>query len=192
MKQSFQPAPNGQSPSTPPLSADASQELQTQAAAGGPEAQNNLGILYASGESFPLDFQAAAVCYRKAADQGYALAQTNLARMFALGQGQPADEGEARRWFRRAANQGDAGAQFELGIKLHRLSLDAADGAAFEAKVEAFMWLQLAADQGFFKAESACSQLNLRMSNQEIGEAKRRVASFVAKPERPDRNSVMP
>jgi len=180
MDKPFQPQINTQDLLSPGSSFSAPPDLQARADAGGPEAQNNLGVLYASGGAFPQDFQAAARCYRKAAEQGHALAQTNLARMCAAGQGQPLDEAEARKWFRRAAHQGDAGAQFHLGLRLHRLSLQASATAAYEAKVEAFMWLQLAANQGFHKAESACGQLNLQMSNPEIGEAKRRVAAFVA------------
>jgi TPR repeat protein len=172
------------SPEPKPLAAE---ELQAQADAAGPEAQNNLGVLYASGDAsggtFQQDDQAAARCFRKAAEQGCALAQTNLARMCAAGQGQPKDEVEAGRWFRRAANQGDPGAQFHLGITMHRLSLNADTRAAHEAKVEGFMWLQLAAAQGFYLADVYCDRLNLKMTAEQITAAKERAASFVAKAE---------
>ena len=171
------------SPSSPGSPLPAPEELQAQAAAAGPEAQNNLGVLYVSGRSFLQDYQAAALCFRQAAERGFAVAQTNLARMYAQGEGRPKDEVEAGKWFRRAANQGDPGAQFHLGISLHRLSLGVPATAAPEAKIEGFMWLQLAAAQGFHNAESACGQLNLQMSKAEIDEARRRVAKFVATPE---------
>ena len=164
-------------------SSDTSEALLAQAEASGAEAQNNLGVLYASGGAFPQDYRAAALCFRKAADRGYAPAQANLARMYAVGRGQPKDFQEAVKWFRRAARQGDAGAQFHLGRALHRLSLEAPSAATIEAKIEGFMWLQLASGQGFFNAESACDQLNLQMSNAELEEGKRRVASFVPAPE---------
>ncbi len=169
------------SSSAPVLPAPA--DLQARADAAGPEAQNNLGVLFASGAGFPQDFPAAAACYRKAAEHGFAVAQTNLARMYARGEGQPKDDVEAGKWFRRAARQGDASAQFQLGISLHRLSLHEPAVAIPEAKIEAFMWLQLAAAQGFYNAELYCGRLNLQMSNAEVREAQRRVAEFVATPE---------
>ena len=161
------------SPGTP-------ETFQNQADAGGPEAQNNLGVLYTTGGAFPVNYPAAALCFRKAAEKGYALAQTNLARMYALGEGQPRDNAEALKWLRRAATQGDAGAQFHLGVALHRASLGTTTPLLTETKIEAFMWLQLATSQGFFKAETARDQLNLQMSQSEFQESSRRVARFVA------------
>jgi TPR repeat protein len=156
------------------------EDLHKQADAAGPEAQNNLGVLYATGGTFPQDYTAAASCFQKAAAQGYALAQTNLGRMFAAGMGLPKDELEACAWFRRAARQGDAGAQFSLGITLHRLSLQTPAAAAHEDKIEGFMWLHLAAAQEFYAAEGACGRLNLHMSDAEVEEGRRRIAEFVA------------
>lgn len=162
----------------------ASQEkLQAQADAGGPEAQNNLGVLFTTGGEFPQDYSAAAQCFRKAADQGYALAQANLAQIYAIGEGQPKDHAEATKWYRRAAQQGDAGAQFHLGLDLYRASLDGTSAVVAEARIEGFMWLQLATAQGFFNAEIARDRLNLKMSQAEFQEGNRRVAEFVAQAE---------
>jgi TPR repeat protein len=155
-------------------------DLQGQADAAGPEAQNNLGVLYAAGGALPQDFQAAALCFRKAAGQGHALAQTNLARMYAGQQGYPKDHAESLRWFRRAANQGDPGAQFQLGLTLHRDSLAPPPApAAHEARIEGYMWLRLAAAQGFHNAGPACERINLSMTQTEIEEGNRRAAAFV-------------
>ena len=162
---------------------DVREELLVQADAKGSEAQNELGMLYGSGGTFPPDYPAAALCFRKAAEKGYAPAQTNLARMYAQGKGLPQNQGEAVKWFRRAALQGDAEAQYHLGVRMHRLSLDNPGAGLNEARIEGFMWLQLASAQGFHNAESACDQLNLKMTNAELEEGKRRVASFVPTPE---------
>jgi TPR repeat protein len=162
-------------------SSDTANYLIAQADAKGSEAQNNLGVLFAA--SSP-ESQAAVLCFRKAAEKGYAPAQTNLAQMYAQGKGLPKDPSEAIKWFRRAAMQGDAGAQFQLGRALHRQSLDSKAAGLNEARIEGFMWLQLASGQGFFNAQSACEQLNLKMSNTELEEGKRRVSHFVPAPEK--------
>jgi uncharacterized protein len=157
-------------------SSDASEHLITQADAKNSEAQNNLGVLLSSSST---DYEAAAHCFRKAAEKGYALAQTNLAQMYAQGRGLPKDQREALNWLRRAARQGDAGAQFQLGRALHRQSLDSTVAGLSENRIEGFMWLQLASDQGFHNAESACNQLNLHMTKEEIEEGQSRVRHFV-------------
>lgn len=164
-------------------SSEMAEDLITQADAKGSEAQNNLGVLFAHAEasSPDPDWQATVVCFRKAAEHGYPPAQTNLAQMYAQGRGLAMDQSEAIKWLRRAAMQGDAGAQYHLGRSLHRLSLDSPDAGPNEARIESFMWLQLASGQGFHNAESACEQLNLKMTTAELEEGKRRAANFVPK-----------
>ena len=75
-------------------------------------AQNNLGVMYATGEGVPQDAAEAVRWYRLAAEQGYAIAQNNLGFMYDTGEGVPQDAVEAVRWYRRAAEQGHARAQF--------------------------------------------------------------------------------
>jgi TPR repeat protein len=158
-------------------------DLQAQAAAAGPEAQNNLGILFASTSNFPQDHAKAAACFQSAADRGYALAQNNLGLMYSVGEGVPKDSAEARKWFLRAAAQGDPGAQYHLGVKYHRDSLALAGVAAGEARIEAYMWLRLAATQGYRDAEMTCERVNLSLSAAEHAEAGRRVAGFASREE---------
>jgi TPR repeat protein len=164
-------------------STETAEDLIAQADAMGSEAQNNLGVLFARTEASVADDTAAAVCFRKAAEKGYPPAQSNLARMYAQGRGLPTDPREAVKWFRRAAIQGDAGAQYHLGLTLHRLSLDDPGAGLNEARIEGFMWLQLASGQGFYNAALACDQINLKMSSAEVQEGKCRVAGFVPTPE---------
>ena len=55
----------------PALAPRSAVDLQAQAAAAGPEAQNNLGILFASTSEFPQDHAKAAECFQHAANRGY-------------------------------------------------------------------------------------------------------------------------
>jgi len=76
-----------------------------------PEAQYNLGILYAMGRGVPQDYAEAAECYRKAADQGHPFARTNLGMLYDSGQGVPQDPVRGYMWFEIAAS---ASAQEEI------------------------------------------------------------------------------
>jgi TPR repeat protein len=90
-------------------------EWQPIAEAGDPNAQYNLGLLYARGQGVPRDYGKAAEWYRKAADSGVAAAEYNLGVMYANGQGVERNQSEASRWFSKAAEQGVTAAQINLG-----------------------------------------------------------------------------
>ena len=77
-------------------------------------AQNNLGVMYETGQGVSQDYQQAAAWYRKAAEQGLAVAQTSLGVMYEKGQGVPKDYQQAVAWYRKAADQGFAQAQSNL------------------------------------------------------------------------------
>jgi len=74
---------------------------------GDAEAQNNLGVCYATGQGVAKDAAEAVKWYRKAADQGLAAAQYNLGVCYENGQGVPKDESEAVKWYRMASDQGN-------------------------------------------------------------------------------------
>jgi TPR repeat protein len=150
------------------------------------EAQNNQGVLHCLGVGVPQAFASGLECFRQAAEQGHALAQNNLALMYSLGLGLPKDSAEARKWFLRSAEQGDAAAQYHLGVKCHRASMSPGSEAAHEAQIEAFKWFQLAADQGYWKANDSRERVNLEMTHADVAEAKRRVADFVRCKETPN------
>jgi TPR repeat protein len=144
------------------------------------ETNNTLGVIYASrGET---GFVAAAEYFQKAADQGHSMAQNNLALMHASGLGMSKNWGEATRWFERGAAQGDAGAQYHLGVHCHRASM-MHEGPVSESRIEAYKWFQLAAQQGYWKADVCLERVNLQMDREEVTEAARRVSSFVVKKE---------
>lgn len=62
-------------------------------------AQNNLGMMYATGQGAPQDYAAATVLLRNAADQGYALGEYDLGAMYGNGLGMPQDYVQAYKWF---------------------------------------------------------------------------------------------
>lgn len=155
------------------------EELQLAADKVGPEAQNNLGAVFANNDLK----DAAVLSYRKAAESGHATAQNNLALMFAAGHGITRDDSQAQLWFGRAAAQGCAPAQFHLGVRWHRASLTLAPLEAREARIEAFKWLQLATAQSYPNAEVCCERVNIAMNGDDVVEGSRRIAAFVPTPE---------
>jgi len=147
------------------------------------ETNNSLGVLYSSrGDS---GFLAAAEYFRKAADQGYSIAQTNLGLMYVTGQGTARNWPEAEKWFVRSAAQGDPGAQYHLGVHHHRRSMLNQAETVHEARIEAFKWFQLAAQQGYWKADVCLERVNLQMNQEDLNEARRRVQNFVVRKEGP-------
>lgn len=79
-------------------------------------AQRNLGLLYLDGLGVARDTEAAAACFRAAADQGNARAQANLGTLHLTGDGVRQSFPLALEWFLLAAEQGHAIAQFNLGL----------------------------------------------------------------------------
>lgn len=78
------------------------------------DAQFNLGLMHANGESVEKDMLKAAELFKKAADQGHVDAQNNLGVMYFTGEGVERDEKKAVMWFEKAAAQGNADAQANL------------------------------------------------------------------------------
>lgn len=139
---------------------------------GSAAAQNNLGLMYDTGQGVPRDDATAVEWYRKAAERGYAVAQSNLGFMYDTGQGVPQDDATAVEWFRKAAEQGDAEAQHNLGVMY-------AEGLGVpQDYVKAHMWANLAASRlpPGDKRKNAVNNLNVveaRMTPEQIAEAQR-------------------
>ncbi len=112
-----------------------------------PEAQYNLGVMYASGEGVPQDDAEAVRWYRMAAEQGHAEAQNNLGVMYDNGRGVTQDDAEAVRWYRIAAEQGEPRAQFNLAGMY-----DNGRGVT-QDDAEAVRWYRIAAEQGEPRAQ---------------------------------------
>jgi len=78
---------------------------------GDASAQFNLGLMYTIGQGVQEDNAAAALWFRKAAEQGYPR-PIQSRTLYLYGRGVTQDDNEAVVWFRRAADQGDAVAEF--------------------------------------------------------------------------------
>ena len=152
---------------------------EARAEGGDAQAQFSLGLKF-SNPGAAQNYFLAEKWYLKAADQSHSLAQFNLGIMYAQGQGVRRDEAKALVWIRKAADLGDAGAQYKLGSQHHRASLGELPEAAFESRIEAYKWLQLAAVQGYQDSRAACESVALTMTRESLADGRRRVAAFNA------------
>jgi TPR repeat protein len=90
--------------------------LEKRALDGLPEAQHDLGTIYAAGTLVPQDYARAATWFRRAADAGIANAAYNLGVMCQQGLGVPKDARAAIGWYEKAAQKGHPEALYNLGI----------------------------------------------------------------------------
>lgn len=157
------------------------QQVEANADRENPGALHELGVLYSAAHAHT-DMDAAARCFRRAAEGGHAPAQTKLALLYLQGSGVARDDQEANRWFAKAAAQGDVCAQYHLGTHYHRKSFGQANGEREEAQIEALKWFLLAAAQNYQNAESSCGSLILQMSHTQMAESKKRAAAFQTGP----------
>ena len=139
------------------------------------EAQNNLGLMYASGEGVPQDDAEAVKWFRLAAEQGDASGQSRLGIMYTDGKGVPQDFNEAAKWTRKAAEQGDAHAQALLA-GMYALG----QGVPTDI-VLAYMWYNLAAAQGVEPAQRVKKLAVEFMTFDQIAEAQRMAREWLAK-----------
>jgi TPR repeat protein len=85
--------------------------------------------------------------------------------MYRDGLGVTRDYNRAATFFRAAAQQGNAGAQINLGIMLMQGQHTRAD------LVQAYMWFDLAAQQGMSQAVNYRNQVRGRMSSSDVATA---------------------
>ena len=172
--------------SSPPATPEPDQETtETLAQRGSADAQFSLGLRYANGDGAEPDYVLAEQWYLKAAAQNHALAQCNLGVMYVSGQGRPSDTAKGAVWLQKAADLGDASAQFRLGELNHRAVRVGVSPVGGEARIDAYKWYRLAANQGYRGAEMACDSVNLHMTREEVIEGVRRVAAFNATSSQP-------
>ena len=109
-----------------------------------PDAEFNLGVMYANGFGVDKDYAEAARLYRLAAEQrGLPEAEFNLASLYDAGLGVPQDHKEAARWYRDAAGQGHAASQFNLRTNVRKRPRSSTGVRRSGPK-----WYRMAADQG--------------------------------------------
>jgi hypothetical protein len=135
-------------------------------------AQKNLGICYDKGEGVAKDQVEAVKWFRKAAEQNYADAQNDLGASFYNGEGVAKDQVEAVKWFRKAAEQNFAPAQYNLNVCYYN-----GKGVAKDY-VEAYEWLLLAARQGDEDAKKKVTELESKLTPEQIADGKTRARDF--------------
>ena len=122
--------------------------LAIQADQGDPDAQNDLALLYLTGDGVKKAPRQAMLWFRRAAEQGHADAQYNLGCCLEEGTaGAPPDPAAALKWYQKAAEQGLADAQFAVAS-----CYDLGNGVP-ENPAEAVKWYELAAEQDHADAQ---------------------------------------
>jgi hypothetical protein len=143
-------------------------------------------LSYAGGVGVAKDEVEAVKWYRKAAEQNFARAQEALGSHYADGLGVAKDEVEAAKWFRKAAEQGFSSyAQNNLGIRY-----ETGNGVAKDY-VEADKWLNLASAQGSESAKEHLSNVEKKMTPEQIAEAQELSREFRPRKEG-SKNSTSP
>lgn len=129
-------------------------------------AQNNLGLMYASGNGVAEDHEEAVSWLTLAANQGYPEAQYELGGMYARGEGVSLDAQVALDLMSLAAQQGYPEAQAGLGLMYYI-------GNGVKADNErAYAWFNLAQINGDIIAQGLKEDVAQQMSNEEISKAK--------------------
>jgi serine/threonine protein kinase/TPR repeat protein len=137
----------------------AAELYRSAATAGYPDAQNVLGVLYATGgDGLPKDDQQAVQWYRKAADQGFAKAEKNLGDMYFFGHGVDRDYDQALQWYKKAADQQFAEAQYRLGY-MYEKGL-----GTQQSNQDAIALYKQAVSHGNVDAQRALDRLNATVS----------------------------
>jgi tRNA A-37 threonylcarbamoyl transferase component Bud32 len=143
---------------------------------GNPVAQHRIGVMYVLGQGVGEDLAEATRWFRKAADQGQGESQYSLGLRYQLGQSVAQDNKEAARWFKRAADQGIGAAAAALARQY-----TAGEGVS-EDLVEAYKWAAVAAKQpDSNNGDATMSDLEGRLSSDQLAEAQRRAKEFVPK-----------
>ena len=123
-------------------------------------AQNNLGLLYATGTGIPKDEAAAVGWFQKSAGlQGNPEAQNNLGSFPCRREGRPRGmETVAAGWFQKSAEQGNPEAQNNLAI------LHASGAGVPKDEIRAYAWFNLAAAKGKREAAAKRDALEAKMT----------------------------
>lgn len=141
--------------------------LLSAANAGLPVAQNELGLLYVSGNLGLSDPAAGVAWFTTAAKAGFAAAQNNLGTLYERGMGVPVDYNNAGQLYMLAANQGHAAATTGLA-RLH------AAGQGTEQNLpKAWALASLAIERGDNEAKTLLGDLTTKLSDEQMATAKK-------------------
>jgi TPR repeat protein len=159
--------------------ATALEEFLPLAQGGDAIAQLRLGYMYEFGRGVPQNDKDAVRWFRAAAEQGNADAQFSLGFLYEVGfdRGVLQNYKEAVRWYRVAAEQGNASAQFFLG------SMYEEGWGVSQDYIQAHMWFNLAASNGFGNDEMAKRRDSVasKMTQEEVSLAQRLAREWKAK-----------
>jgi len=136
-------------------------------------------LQYAGLNAYSSDEESASTEFREnlmPAQQGDAKAQVFVAYLYETGQGVTRNYSKAAEWYSRAARQGNPVAQTQLG-NMYRLGRGVPQNY-----VLAHMWLDLASKQGSRQASELITQVNRKMSRNQLTEANRLAKNW--KPEK--------
>lgn len=152
------------------------EKLLADAKSGNAQAQFNLGLSFSNRP----DFEQAAHWYLEAANQDHANAQFALGVMLADGRGVTQDNAKALIWIGKAARLGCSEAQRAMGLRCRRASFKETPQVALESTLEAYKWFRLASVQGCKGSEAEFECLAISMTQEQVTEGNRRVATFLA------------
>jgi TPR repeat protein len=138
-------------------------------------AQTTLGLMYIRGYGVKRDPAAARHWWTLAAIANDPGAQYNLGTLYRTGVGEQQDFAQAAKWFRQAAQRGHVQAQHDLGMLYHQ-----GQGVEKDARW-AYYWIKVAALQGDDKAEESLKKVAAGMSADQIREADRQAAEWMAR-----------
>jgi TPR repeat protein len=128
------------------------------------------------GQGVEQDYAEATRWFRKAAEQGQGESQFSMGLRYFEGQSVAQDDTEAARWFRLAADQG-------VGMAASMLAEMCAKGRGVpQDRVEAYKWLAVAGGQiEPDRVTVTLSDLESKLTPDQLAEAQRRVKEFVPK-----------
>lgn len=141
--------------------------LLSAANAGLPVAQNELGLLYVSGNLGLSDPAAGVAWFTTAAKAGFAAAQNNLGTLYERGMGVAVDFNNAGQLYMLAANQGNAAATAGLA-RLH------ASGQGTDQDLpKAWALASLAIERGDTEVKTLLGDLTSKLSDEQMAKAKK-------------------
>ncbi|MDO6562714.1 tetratricopeptide repeat protein [Amphritea sp. 1_MG-2023] len=152
--------------------------VQPAAENGDANAQNRLGEMYEFGYGVTRDAAQAIQWYQLAADQGFVAAQHNLGRAYNFGTGIQQDFALAEKWYLKAAEQGHMEAMFFLGTLY---SNNHGGDEKQQTNITAYAWLQNALELGNRTATAIQSRIVMKLSANELEEAKMLAAEYKEK-----------
>jgi uncharacterized protein len=146
--------------------------LLSAANTGLPVAQNEIGLLYVSGNLGLSDPTAAVAWFTAAAKAGHAAAQNNLGTLYERGMGVAVDYNNAGQLYSLAANQGHAAATTGLA-RLH-----AVGHGTEQSLPKAWALASLAIERGDNEAKTLLGDLTSKMSEDQISQGKKELEAL--------------